>query len=190
MIRYYITDRRAAGGEAAVLEAARRAAEEGVAYIQVREKDLEARGLLDLVRQIAAIARPYGMRVMVNSRADIAIAVGAGGVHLPANPIPFKNWRAITPEGFQIGVSCHSLDEVKRAESEGADLVVFGPVFATGSKRLAKPLGLEALGEASRAVKIPVLALGGVTGANAPMCVEAGAAGVAGISMFQSHSVE
>lgn len=190
MIRCYITDRRSAGGDAGVLDAVRRAAEAGVDYIQVREKDMEARALLDLVERVVAIARPFPTRVLVNSRADVALAAGAAGVHLPANPIALKNWRAITPGGFLIGVSCHTLDEVKRTESEGADYVLFGPVFATGSKPLAKPVGLELLGEAARSVKIPVLALGGVAAGNAGSCVEAGAAGIAGISMFQAHPVE
>jgi thiamine-phosphate pyrophosphorylase len=157
-----------------------------VEYIQVREKDLEARALLDFVERIVAAVCPFASRVLVNSRADIALATGAAGVHLPANPIPLRNWRTITPEGFLISVSCHSLKEVTRAEGEGADFVLFGPIFPTRSKPLAKPVGLEGLREAAGAVKIPVLALGGVGAANAAQCVEAGAAGIAGISMFQS----
>ena len=92
-----------------------------------------------------------------------------------------------SPPGFLIGVSCHTLDEVRAAEEEGADYVVFGPVFAPRSKVTAlAPRGIEALAEAARAVRIPVLALGGITRENAQDCMRAGAAGIAAISLFQS----
>ena len=185
----YITSRAGTGsGASSGLEPfLRQAIDSGVDWIQIREKDLPADELLALVSETVAMARSSRTRILVNERPDVVLAAGAAGVQLPSDAFSPRRLRAITPEGFLIGVSCHEIAEVRRAESEGADFVLFSPVFDPRSKAVAGPAaGLGRLGEACTAVGIPVLALGGIDTENAAECMAAGAAGVAGISLFQA----
>ena len=172
MKRYCITDALAISG---------RAAREGVEMIQIRAKEFPARALADLVRR--AVAHAGRTKILVNTRTDVALACGAHGVHLPAGSMSPEALRPITPAGFLIGVSCHTIEELLAAEREGADFAVYGPVFPSVTKSLT-PIGIEAFREAARSVHLPVYALGGVTNENAQQCIAAGAAGVAGISLF------
>lgn len=179
MKRYYITDRKSAGGFRSLLEIIRDQMHLGVDFIQIREKDVSARELFEFtltvleVRQIGG-HHPLPTKILVNSRADVALATGADGVHLPADAptecIP----------GLLIARSCHTLEEVKKAR---ADFITFSPVFASPGK--GKPLGLASLKAACQAARRPVFALGGVNWENAAECVVAGAAGIAGIRLFQ-----
>ena len=183
----YITDRRTLPANTNLLHNIARNLAAGVEWVQIREKDLSARELFDLTARVLELPNPYQSKILVNTRVDVALAAGASGAHLPAGSPAPKRWRAYSPKGFLIGVSCHSLEEVREAEEQGADYAVFGPVFAPRSKVTGlKPRGLDALGQAVRAVQIPVLALGGITSENTRDCMRAGAAGVAAISLFQS----
>jgi len=178
-----ITDRRGLTG--GLIDNVRALLDAGIDLLQLREKDLEARELYDLARAIRSLPNPSGAKLVVNARADVALAAGFDGVHLPADSPSPELFRRIS-ERFVIGVSCHSADEAVRAAEEGADYVVFGPVFETASKRaFGPPQGLARLEEVCRAANIPVLALGGITESNAGDCLRAGAAGLAGISIFQ-----
>jgi thiamine-phosphate pyrophosphorylase len=186
-VRCYITDRRTLPADTPLLDSIARNLAAGIEWIQIREKDLSARELLDLTQRVLALPNPQDSKILVNSRVDVALAARAAGAHLPAgSPAPHR-WRACTPPGFLIGVSCHTLDEVRAAEDEGADYAVFGPVFVPRSKAPGlEPRGIEGLAQAARAVRIPLLALGGITSANTQDCIQAGAAGVAAISLYQS----
>ncbi len=176
------------GGES-VLGKIRAAAAAGVDWVQIREKDLSGRELLALARE--AVAGCGVARVMVNDRLDVALAAGAAGVHLGRESLSVRDvvgWcrGGNAPAEFVVGVSCHSLEEAREAESAGASYIFFGPVFDTPSKRgMGEPQGVARLGEICRSVTIPVLAIGGVGEENAADCIRAGGAGIAAIRVFQ-----
>jgi thiamine-phosphate pyrophosphorylase len=181
---YYITDgKQLRDDPLGVIASALRA---GVDLVQIREKHLSPKELLDLARAAAQLARGTQTRILVSTRLDVALAAGAHGVHLPAGSVSPAEIRRISPPGFVVGVSCHDPREVRQAASEGADFAVFGPVFDTPSKRAyGPPQGLKRLQKACQQAGLPVLALGGVEVGNAAKCIAAGAAGIAGISLFQ-----
>jgi len=180
--RYYITDSLSLPAGESLIETIVRNERAGVDLIQIREKHLEARALALLVREAVAVCK--NAQILVSSRVDVALACGAAGVHLPAGSIPPLAWRNIVPPGFLIGVSCHNLAEIKA--SAGADFVVYGPVFAPLSKvDPRQPVGLSGLRQACSMAPVAIFALGGITAQNAAECIAAGAAGVAGITLFQ-----
>lgn len=189
-----MTDRKAFPSDTfprGLLQKIRQAAAAGVDWIQIRERDLSARDLLALAREAVAASAKSETRILVNDRLDVALAGGAAGVHLGGESAPTRDvvrWcrAGHAPKDFQIGVSCHSLVEVREAAASGADYAFFGPVFDTPSKKdFGPPQGIANLAEVSRAVKIPILAIGGVTADNAGQCLRAGAAGIAAIRLFQ-----
>jgi thiamine-phosphate pyrophosphorylase len=211
LILYYITNRHGFPGAAreqrsSLLLRVAEAAKAGVDYIQLREKDLTPRELECLAKDAidAVRAASNTTRVLINERTDIALACGADGVHLPANSLPASEVRSIwmrSAEGAPvIGVSAHSVDEVRYAEAHGADFVVLAPIFEKAGTELPG-LGLDILSaalrrgatpnntEAASQSSFPVLALGGLTREGARACLRAGAAGVAGIRLFQEGKV-
>jgi thiamine-phosphate pyrophosphorylase len=190
-ILYYITDSAQLGPGEALLARIRAAFAAGVDWVQIREKGMPTRELCRLVEQAAALPEKGRARLLVNERLDVALGCGADGVHLPADSLPVAAVRAAAPEGWLVGISCHSPEEVEAAAREGASFAVLGPLFSTPGK--SAPLGLEPLREACRrtaARKFPVLALGGVTLENAAACLAAGAAGLAAIRLLQSADVK
>ena len=204
MLLYYITDRKGfAGAEsdqrAALLRCIAEAARAGVDYIQLREKDLGTAELEQLTREAVSAVRESSAttRLLINRRADTALAVGADGVHLPAGSATPNDIKAAWIKSKQreplIGVSAHSVGDVERAASNGADFAVLAPVFEKAGFG-AKGMGVEVLRQVCEFSSnwqncFPVLALGGVTLANARACLDAGAAGVAGIRLFQQGDV-
>lgn len=213
MLIYYITDRTQFPGteaerQASLLQTIRQAAAAGVDYIQLREKDLCVRQLESLAREALRIVRAEGpSRLLINHRTDVALAVGADGVHLTGADIPASDARALAATGWRAGrfaaqfivaASCHSASEVRLAEAHGADFVVLAPIFEKAAAA-RNGIGLEELrraahkdrtpdlraeaGDTRRA--FPVFALGGVDPQRAPLCAAAGAAGIAGIRIFQ-----
>lgn len=192
----YVTDRRALSDPADLIGRIARAASAGIPWIQIREKDLSTRELLALVRAAVTVAAENSApesptRIIVNDRLDVALAARAAGVHLAETSIPVaavNEWRrrGVSTNAIMLGASCHSVEAARTAERDGADYVFFGPVFATpGKARFGHPQGLKRLEKVSRSVKIPVLAIGGITAENAGECLAAGAAGIAAIRMFQ-----
>ena len=163
-----------------ILASIERAVAERVDLVQIREKHLTARKLFDLSKAAAGITASTGTKLLINDRADVALAAGADGVHLTEGSLATAVVRRAFPSQFVIGVSAHSLSEAAAVAEQGADLAVFGPVFGTPGKGV--PMGLDALAEISRRLRpFPILALGGVDTDNYSSVLEAGASGFAAI---------
>jgi thiamine-phosphate pyrophosphorylase len=206
---YYITDRRQLSARSdesprLLLERIRMSAEAGIDAIQLREKDLSANELVQLGQHAAEIVRKANSahgsnpttRFLINSRIDVAIACDADGVHLRSDDVSAADARVVFEKaGVEhplIAVSCHTSHEVELAKANGADFAVFAPIFEK-NKGPGAPAGIAELqrvcrNQASGPV-MPVVALGGVTLTNAAECIRAGAAGIAGIRLFQSGNV-
>jgi thiamine-phosphate pyrophosphorylase len=186
---YYITDRQIC--PIPLLDNIKRAIEAGVDFIQIREKDLSARELLSLARSAREMKRGHETRILVNDRLDVALAADLDGIHVSQNSIPAHQIHdKLTKPDFLIGVSTHSLEEVKAAQSQRANFATFGPVFFTPSKAAyGEPVGLGALNKVCEFVRIPIFALGGVDKNNYLECLLNGASGVAAIRLFQDQDI-
>jgi thiamine-phosphate pyrophosphorylase len=185
--RHFVTDRRRYGVSIDDLVVrAVNAARAGVDVIQIRERDLPDAQLVALVRRIVDATAGTPSRVLVNDRADIAIVAGAVGVHLRADSAPASRIRTMTPPGFLIGRSVHSIDEVDAAAADaGCDYLMFGTVFRSTGKPAGHPeAGIAALEAVCRRSPVPIIAIGGMNAHRAAEIAAAGAAGFASVEMY------
>lgn len=202
MLLCYVTDRHllrsqqpsGAASTGDLLVRIERAVAAGVDWIQIREKGLPARELLELTGRAIAVTRGGAntrARIIVNDRLDVAIAARAAGVHLGGDSIPLAEavqWcrAGNAPPDFMVGASCHHVQEAIAAERAGGNYIFFGPVYETPAKmKFGAPQGVDKLAEVCRNVQIPVLAIGGIDEENTGTCVRAGATGIAAIRLFQ-----
>jgi thiamine-phosphate pyrophosphorylase len=163
------------------------ASEAGIDIIQIREKDLSAKELANFVTKLTSVIK--NTSILVNDRLDIALSCGANGVHLPSNSFPIKDVRKLVGDKFIISASTHSIKEAKQASEQGADFILFSPIFDTPSKRAyGSPLGLELLKQAVNTVSSPIIALGGINSENASSVLQCSVAGLAAIRLFITTS--
>lgn len=177
---YLITDRHALPPGRGLEEAVAAACRGGVGAVQLREKDLGARELYPLACRLRDITAAQGVRLLINDRIDLALAVGADGVHLGGHSLPTAVARNLLGPERLIGVSTHHPDEIRRAHGDGADFATFGPVYPTPSKAAFGPAqGLDALRSACQVAPLAVFALGGITAERVPAVRASGARGIA-----------
>lgn len=177
---YLITDRKLVTRHASRVTSVRNALKGGVKAVQLREKDLDTRPLLALAYKMRKLTEEHKAKLFINDRFDIALAVGADGVHMTQTSIPVSRVRETVGKRLLIGASTHSLKEAKEAERGGADFITFGPVFKTPSKlKYGKPLGIDALKQAGRKINIPVFAIGGINTNRIKNIKESGVHGIA-----------
>ncbi len=178
---YFITDRRLSRN--GVVRDAAAAVRGGARIVQYREKDLPAGKMIGEASAIRRMCRDAGVLFIVNDRVDVALASGADGVHIGPHDIGLKEARMLLGTDKIIGVTASSVAEAKRLESEGADYVGLSPVFATSTKKDAgRPVGVETIAEAKKAIRIPLVAIGGISEANLASVLDAGADAVCMIS--------
>lgn len=180
---YLITDRKLVTRHLSLVTAVEEALKGGAKALQVREKDLGTRELLDMAYRMRELADKYSAKLFINDRVDIALSVEAYGVHLGQKSIPAYAVRKIVKDKFMIGVSAHSIEEAKQAEKEGADFITLGPVYKTPSKlKYGQPLGVDIIRKAKAEISIPVFAIGGIKQDRIKEVLGAGADGIALIS--------
>jgi thiamine-phosphate pyrophosphorylase len=186
---YLITDRHQCAPGHTLFSAVEAALRGGVKAVQLREKDLTPIELLEHAQHLRSLTRQYDAKLLINDRADIAVAVEADGVHLTENSMDIVSARKVLGREKLIGVSTHNLERARKAQKEGADFITFSPIYLTTSKvEYGAPQGLERLRNVCAGVDIPVFALGGITPERQPEVLYAGAAGVALISAIMGAS--
>lgn len=186
--KYYLITNREVCAPRPLPEVIKEACKAGIQAIQLREKDLNDRRLFKLAQQIREITDRHKAQLFINDRADIAMAVGAGGVHCREESLSPETIGTLDSD-LTTGASVHSLERAQQACEEGADFLLFGPVFYTPSKAsYGRPHGVEKLRKVAKAVSRPVFAVGGITPKRAQKCMDAGVAGIAGISSIMESS--
>ncbi|MFZ6017350.1 MAG: thiamine phosphate synthase [Nitrospirota bacterium] len=174
-------------GGASLVTAVEEALRGGLKAVQLREKDLGTRDLLNMAYRMRELTKKYDAKLFINDRVDIALAVEGDGVHLGQKSIPAHAARKVVHDKLMIGVSTHSLDETIKAEKDGADFITLGPIYQTPSKlKYGEPIGIDTLREVKSKLSIPVLAIGGIKLDKVKEVMNAGADGVALISAILS----
>lgn len=180
---YLITDRKLFTDYSSLFTGIENALKGGIKAVQLREKDLSIRGLLDMAYNLRELTTRYNAELFINDRVDIALAVNADGVHLGSSSMPVRAARKAAGENLLIGVSTHSLEEAKRAEHDRADFVSMGPIYETPSKtQYGMPLGPGILKKAKKEISIPIFAIGGIKLNRVDEVLKSGAYGIALIS--------
>ncbi len=183
---YLVTDRSLSRGRT-TCEVVKAAIAGGVTVVQLREKDCSTREFIAEARALKQLLLGTGIPLIINDRLDVALAVGAEGLHLGQQDMSIADARRLTGPDIVIGVSAESLDDALRAQADGADYIGISPVFATTTKKdAATPLGLEGIRRIRRAVNLPLVGIGGITLTNAAEVMLAGADGVAVVSAIVS----
>jgi len=177
-----VTDRRQTNGRPLV-PLLQRVLTAGISAVQLRERDLSARELVTLAREVQAVTASRRAQLLINDRIDVALALEGAGVHLRSNSLPVSVARQLLGAQRLLGISVHAVEEAVSAQSQGADYIVLGPIYETPSKQMfGPPLGIHTLEKACRLVRIPIIGIGGVTAARAREMRRAGAFGVAVIT--------
>jgi thiamine-phosphate pyrophosphorylase len=171
-----------------LLSAVEAALQGGVTWVQLRDKSASAATVFRQATDLLAALRPCGARLSVNDRVDVALAVGADGVHLAGQSLPVTSARSLAERRLLVGRSVHGLDEAIQAAADGADYLTFGHIFPSGSKPGLEPRGVQELARIVAAVDVPVLAIGGIHAGNVEQVTATGCAGVAVISAILSAS--
>lgn len=186
LLLHLVTDRSLSRGRSLV-EVVAEAVAGGVTCVQLREKSCSTREFLDEALQLKALLQPLGLPLIINDRVDIALAVGADGVHLGQSDMPISHARRLLGPDCLIGISAESVADAITAEQQGADYIGISPVFSTPTKTDTAPaLGLEGIRQIREQVRIPLVGIGGISAANARQVIAAGADGIAVVTAIMA----
>lgn len=184
---YLCTDR-SIMSDASIEECVEKSLKGGVSVVQIREKDCSGKEFLQLAKSVKEITKRYNVPLIINDRVDVAIAVGADGVHVGQDDLPCADVRSMVGEDMIIGVSASSLTEALKAQQDGADYIGVGAMFATDTKTDAKVVTMEELDRIRREVSIPIVVIGGINKTTLPDFIGKGIDGIAVVSAIVSQN--